>query len=96
MWRHINDVCFCGCVHVCVRVSRQVHDSKVADFTGSNIEAGCSIKVLLDLTRNSLAFSLNGKQLGPEMHGIEGPVIPAISITRTATCRVTFCDYWRA
>ena len=124
----------------------------------THTEPGCSIKVLLDLQRKSLAFSMNGKQLGLEMYGVEvmllsvcyfpisphhcpraeqvqiyfvfsiaqlrnrnsssillsenqmsgcpsnltlnirfqGPVIPCISVTRTATCRVTLCDYWRA
>ena len=74
----------------------KVHDGKVTDFTGETIVPGAVVQVFVDLHAQTLMFSLNGKQLGLSMHNVQGPVVPAVSVTRAATCRVTLCDYWHA
>lgn len=71
----------------------KVHAGEALGFGGAPLRAGDAVVVLLDLNAGTLAFSLRGRQLGAEMRGVCGPVVPAISVTRARTCTVTLADY---
>ena len=44
---------------------------------------------------NTLQFSVNGDKLGDAISGIEGPLVPALSVSSTTDCIVEIGKYRR-
>ena len=73
----------------------KMHEGRAEEFAGIGFVSGDAITCTLDLDRETLGFSLRGKDLGRPLCGVKGPAWPAVSVTRALTVHLVFGDYWR-
>lgn len=73
----------------------KVHGGVLSEFCGQTFGQGDVVTCLWDSSARTLVFLLAGKRLGATIEGVEGPVVPAVSVTRSRTCQITVANYAR-